>query len=83
MKIVINQAFGAFSIPASVCEAYAIGHYADIERTDALLVTAVEGGDDNGGELVVVEIPDGSHYIITDYDGAESVFYSQSEIYSA
>lgn len=54
-------------------------------RTDKTLIEVVEelGEKASGsfGELEVVEIPDDSFYMIDDYDGVETIYYSNSEIY--
>lgn len=53
-------------------------------REDKALIEVVEelGGKASGGfaELEVVEIPDNSFYKIDEYDGVETIYYSESEI---
>lgn len=59
----------------------------DIPRDDKDLFELVEkmGDKVNGhsADLKVVEISDGSFYKIFEYDGAETLFYSKSEIMEA
>ncbi|MBR5303480.1 MAG: hypothetical protein IKU37_01470 [Candidatus Gastranaerophilales bacterium] len=53
-------------------------------RTDKTLIEVVEelGQKANSGfsELEVVEIPDNSFYKIDEYDGVETIYYSDAEI---
>jgi hypothetical protein len=53
------------------------GHMSDLERTDPDLVAAVEAlgkaADGRHARLVVVEIPDGTEYEISEYDGNEHI----------
>lgn len=52
-------------------------YHRDIERNDPDLIATVEelGEDANGecAELKIVEIPDGTNYVIDNYDGMERV----------
>lgn len=79
MKIVINECFGGFSLPKEFCEKYHMDKYDDIDRTDERLVSFVESRGrvkENCAYLVVEEIPDNAtDYMISDYDGAESIYY--------
>ena len=54
-------------------------------RQDETLIEVVEelGEKASGrfGSLKVVEIPDNSFYIIDEYDGIETLYYSNSEIH--
>lgn len=79
MKIVINECFGGFSLPKEFCEKYHMDKYDDIDRTDERLVSFVESRGhvkENCARLVVEEIPDNAtDYMISDYDGAESIYY--------
>lgn len=54
------------------------------KRTDERLIKCVETLGDKANsrfsQLAVVEIPDDSFWIIDEYDGAEILYYSQSEI---
>lgn len=88
MKIVINSCFGGFQVSESFLKAYQIpykktsygSYYAEesIERTDPRLIEYIEthGSKMASGscaELEVVEIPKGTLYLITEYDGYESI----------
>ena len=80
MKIVINACFGGFSLPKEFCEKYNVDGFDDeIERTDERLVSFIEsrGRTKEGCSMLVVEeIPDNAtDYMITEYDGAESIIY--------
>ena len=54
-------------------------------RTDPRLIASVEAGDLGGrhAKLTVVEIPDNVHWQIHEYDGSESIIWSESEIHWA
>ena len=96
MKVVLNRAFGGFSVSRKCAERMAeLGHdgakdalagerfYSHfIEdniagRSDKILLQVIEelGAEANGdcASLGVVEIPDGVHAYIDDYDGIETV----------
>ena len=80
MRIVININFGGFSLPEEFCKKYNMDKYDDIERTDERLVKFVVSHKNSVeipyGRLVAEEIPDNAtDYMITEYDGAESVYY--------
>ena len=60
--------------------------YLDDEyRQDPILIEVVEELKDKAsgrfGDLEVVEIPDNCYYKIDEYDGIETIYYSNSEIY--
>lgn len=82
MKIVVNRAFGGFSVSIafldSICEGYNPVDDCDRFRHDSRLIEYIEkygtekaSGD--GSRLVVVEVPKGKKYIVVDYDGFEEV----------
>lgn len=54
-------------------------------RQDPILIEVVEELGDKAsgrfGKLEVVEIPDNCYYKIDEYDGIETIYYSNSEIY--
>ena len=86
MKLILNRCYGGFTLSdAQVALLNAKGPH-DVEeafRTDSRLIASVEAGDHGGStyaQLEVVEIPDGCHYVIVEYDGYEQVFYSDSPI---
>lgn len=74
-KIVINETYGGFHLGSAFVEAYGLrSPYVDIERDDQKLVTWVESHPDDNPNLCVVEIPDeATDYMISEYDGAETV----------
>lgn len=57
----------------------------DEHRQDPILIEVVEELGDKAsgrfGRLEVVEIPDNCYYKIDEYDGIETIYYSNSEIY--
>jgi hypothetical protein len=94
MKIVLNKCFGGFSLSEEQALAYGFSehelyqglnekvYYGDMDRTDPQLVSVVEQGLKNSwaSDLVVVEIPDECYWSIEDYDGHETLVWSESEI---
>ena len=56
----------------------------DEEREDETLIEVIEelGKEASGrfGELKIVKIPDDSYFVIENYDGIETLYYSKSEI---
>lgn len=59
--------------------------FSDYEkRTDERLVKCVESlgheADSQFASLTVIEIPDNSFWVIDEYDGFETLYYSESEI---
>ena len=89
MKIVINANFGGFTLPPKYMETHPeiknVYHCWHSEtpicehRIDPRLMEIVES-EDYRGDLHVAEIPDGSHYELNEYDGLETIYYSQSSI---
>ena len=88
MKIVINACYGGFNVSESFLKEYNIPYekttfgsvYAteSVERTDPRLVEYIEthGSEMASGhfsKLVVREIPKGTKYRITEYDGYEGI----------
>ena len=85
MKIVINTCYGGFGLSELAQEEYLkkrpdtkdTFYDKDVARTDPDLVDIVEklGDKANGwaANLKVVEIPDGTQYVIDEYDGIESI----------
>ncbi len=57
----------------------------DEHRQDPILIEVVEELGDKAsgrfGRLEVVEIPDNCYYKIDEYDGVETIYYSNSEIF--
>ena len=80
MRVVINVNFGGFSLLEEFCKKYNMDKYDDIKRTDERLIKFVMSHKNSVevfcGRLVAKEIPDNAtDYIITEYDGAESIYY--------
>ena len=83
MKIVLNRSYGGFSLSPQVIEFLALRGkggmrtYSKIDRTDPDLIAAVETLGDGcvtwTADLAIVEIPDGTDYVIKEYDGKEWV----------
>jgi hypothetical protein len=86
MKLVINKDYGGFSLDEVSLALYnklagkSLDYSHDIERNDPALIEVVEAPG-YVGDLVIVEIPDGVHFYINDYDGLESVIWSESELH--
>lgn len=91
-KIVINKCFGGFGLSEEariLYEKLSGKHVEEYEcfensRDDEILVSVVEQLGDEAGdayaELEIIELPDNSYWLIDDYDGIETVYYSESEI---
>ena len=76
MILVLNKAYGGFSLPQEFCDLYNCEVYDGIERDDARLVSFIQARGGRFGDLVAVEIPDEmTDYEIDEYDGFESVTY--------
>ena len=80
MKVVINKCFGGFSISKEAAEFIGVdwdgyGFMFDQDRSNPKLVECIEalGKEANGkyADLKVVEIPDGTDYLVEEYDGRE------------
>jgi len=88
MKIVLNKCYGGFSLNDKTLKRYnklkgtSIINSGGIPRDDEILIQLVEEGGCNDiySELTVVKIPDGCFWEISDYDGIETIYYSESEI---
>lgn len=81
MKIVVNRDWGGFEIPQELADKLVVSIYADIDRSAPELIEWVETHtEEESWPLVIREIPDNSFYVIADYDGIETIYYSSSEI---
>lgn len=75
MKIVIDVAYGGFSLPENFAEERGISIWDDYDRTATDLIQYVEEHLDETS-LRVVEIPDeATDYYINEYDGLENVIF--------
>lgn len=88
-KIVINQDYGGFALSEAQQKACGVeGPFDKVDRTNPVLVAMVEAGDKGYSDrwvhtnLVVVEIPEGADYVMTEYDGWENIYWSMSKIHS-
>ena len=81
MKIVVNRAYGIYSLPRRFCDMYNIiglDEENTVDRTDKRLVEYVEkyGGETGFGKIEAVYIPDNvTDWEIWEYDGYETVIY--------
>lgn len=97
MKIVLNKCYGGFALSEEQALAYGIDeselyeggqgrvYYGEVDRTDPRLAAVVELDLPMAwaSNLQVVEIPDSCYYEIEEYDGAEYLIWSESEIHYA
>jgi len=79
MKIVINNCYGGFGL-SNECLEYVGNMQCKNYRTNAKLIDYIEKygskkASNQLSELIVAEIPSGTYYRITDYDGAEGIEY--------
>lgn len=60
-------------------------YLSDEKRTDKILIEVVEElkerANNGCSDLEIIEIPDNCYYKINEYDGVETIYYSNSEIY--
>ena len=86
MKIAVNRDWGGFKVPATLeCEHHTEEegrkydlHDLHVNRTCPILIEFVERNPEL--DIKVVEIPDNSHWIISNYDGVETIYHSDSPI---
>ena len=80
MKLVVNKCYGGYSVPSAVADAIGCDAWDDsIEvRTNPVFINYVGNGYSG---LKVVEIPDNMEFEIEDYDGFETVIYSEKPIF--
>lgn len=92
MKVITYKDYGGYFVPTLIIEKYydlhdfyEIVEFSDkallIERHDVKLVSLFEKYAYKGSPFKINEIPDNSYYKIFNYDGAETLFYSESPIY--
>ena len=98
MKIVLNKCYGGFGISNEFGVdvlglkledtgyfKYLSGIKDEEIRVDPRVIKAIEEGQNIDGphaHLEVVEIPDGAHYVIDEYDGIETLYWSETEIHT-
>jgi hypothetical protein len=83
MKVMINKCNHGFTLSEAQKTLFPDTPLELIPRHDEKLIASFELGDrrgDGGSTLKVVEIPEGSHYMIRAYDGVEDIYYSASPI---
>lgn len=92
MKIVVNRCYGGFGLSKkAIRELKKRGVKTDevwcVKRNDPRLVEVVEKlKEEANGEfalLQVVEIPDNAYWLIVEYDGVETVYWSETPIHRA
>ena len=84
MKLVINGTYGGYGLYVADEFRALVEKYED-ERTAPELIAFVENHPDDCGDLEVVEIYDeATDYLISEYDGAETVYFVvDGKIYTA
>ena len=78
MTLVLNKAFGGFSLPNGFMEEYGYTwkYASDVNRDDPRLINWVSNNPNESEDLECVEIPnEATDYEIDEYDGFESVTY--------
>lgn len=89
MKIVLNDCFGGFGVSDEFADKIGVSaHDSTTLRTHPELIAALESRELKGNEypyakLRVYEIPDGAHYHIFEYDGVETLVWSETELHFA
>jgi hypothetical protein len=82
MKVVINTCYGGYGLSIAAYEKLGLiwdnyGFAFEQDRSNPKLVDVVEKLGDkangSGADLAVVEIPDDTEWVITEYDGREQV----------
>lgn len=94
MRILVNRDFGGYGlsdeaealVPAPI-EPWDLRSDSAFRSHPAILAIFDELGSErfsgNFARVVAVEIPDGSFYVISEYDGVETVYHSASPIHFA
>lgn len=80
MKIVIHTKYGGFSLPTEFQDKYPDTYSWDIDRNDPRIIEAYELGWFNKKSYNMIDIPDDHTYVISDYDGIETVYHAK-ELY--
>lgn len=85
MKLILNRCYGGFTLSDAQVALLGVENehvFDESFRTDERLIASVEAGDEGGmyAALEIFEIPDGCHYKVFEYDGYETVIYSDSPI---
>ena len=81
IKVVYNAGFGGYQLSSTAIDLYEkysnLEYSEDVDRHDKILVMVVEKlgelSEVSYSTLRIKEIPKGSEYVITDYDGYEAV----------
>jgi hypothetical protein len=93
MKIVLNKCFGGFGLSDKAWReihkrglSHQYDHEFEMDRSNPVLIEVVErlGSEANGrnAELKVVELPDDVYWYKDEYDGIETIIYSESPIHA-
>lgn len=85
-KVVINTRYGGFCVSEAAAKDLGLGEYEhhDVSREDPTLISLIE---EKGSEYVsdgmscleVIEVKE-AYYMISDYDGIETIYASDSPI---
>lgn len=95
MEILFNKAYGGFGLSDTAVKIYNEKNHTNYDahdlsesnyrfRTDKDLIDIVKilgpKAYDHYSEVCIATVPDDSHFVICEDDGAERVFFSESEI---
>lgn len=83
-KILINKCNHGFTLSRRQLALFPGAPLNEIDRTDNRLIQSFEDGDqrgDGGSTLRIVEIPDNSAYVLTEENGVETLYWSETNIH--
>lgn len=83
MKVIINKCNAGFTISDKQKELLGVEEFSEVERHDPRFIESFEAGDRRGegnSTLTVVEIPEGAHYTISEHNGYETLYWSETPI---
>jgi hypothetical protein len=84
MKVMINKCNHGFTLSQRQLALFPGTPLSEIDRADSRLIQSFEDGDqrgDGGSTLRIVEIPDNAAYAITEKNGVETLYWSESNIH--